>query len=310
MSEIKEVIIIGSGPAGYTAAIYTARANLNPLMITGVIYGGQLVNTTDVENFPGFLDGITGPDLMKTLHYQSKKFGTSFIFDDVKNINISNIPYKVTTLSGDTFYTKSIIIATGAKAKWLHAEGESELRSNGISTCATCDGALFSGKKLLVIGGGDSAMEEANFLTRFASEVTIIHRRDVFKASSVMLKRAQDNPKIKWQINKKVLKWIVDNDTRELKSALLEDTLTQEQSHIDCEGVFIAIGHTPMTSFLPNEIKKDNEGYIVLDNNNTMTNIDGIFACGDVSDKIYKQAITAAGSGCKAAIDCDKWLKK
>lgn len=308
MTESKEVIIIGSGPAGYTAAIYSARANLNPLMITGIIFGGQLMNTTDIENFPGYVNGISGREFMKELHCQSERFGAEFEVDDVKHIDISVKPYCVTTQSGKNFYTKSIILSTGAKAKWLNAEGEENLRSNGISTCATCDGAFFKGEELIVVGGGDSAMEEANFLTRFGSKITIVHRKDTFRASSVMLERAKNNKKIEWEVNKKVKKWITD-DEGELSSALLEDTITKEEKVINCKGAFIAIGHTPSTSFLPQEIETDEEGYIIL-KENTMTSVNGIFACGDVCDKRYKQAITAAGSGCKAALDCDKWLKE
>ena len=298
-----KLIIIGSGPAGYTAAIYASRAMLNPIMITGYSKGGQLVTTTDVENFPGYPDGILGPDLMNDLEAQAKRFGTEIICDYVKSINTKTTPFEI-TCSDKTLYANSIIIATGAEARWLNATGEKRLRCNGISTCATCDGAFFKGEELLVIGGGDSAMEEAVFLTRYARKVTIVHRRDVFKASKIMLDRAKNNPKIEWKTNVSVKEWVTTD-------GILTGALLSNEETIDCGGAFIAIGHDPSTKFLNGDLETDEEGYLVH-SEHTMTSVPGIFACGDVcvSSRRYKQAVTAAGEGCKAAMDCEKWLEE
>jgi len=313
MESEHKVVIIGSGPAGYTAAIYAARAMLEPLMITGPAKGGQLITTTDVENFPGFPQGITGPELMEVLEKQAVKFGTRIVYDYVTSIDTTIRPFRI--FCGDkSFTTNSIIIATGAEARWLHAEGEQKLRSNGISTCATCDGAFFKDEELLVIGGGDSAMEEATFLTRYASKVTVIHRRKEFRSSKIMLERARDNEKIEWVTNAQVKKWLT-SDSGELIGARLE--ITDEDSDksvtkdISCGGAFIAIGHDPSTSFLNGQVTTDKDGYIINQNDTMMTSIPGIFSCGDVcySSRRYKQAITAAGEGCRAAMDCEKWLE-
>ncbi len=305
MNNIEELIIIGSGPAGYTAAIYAGRANMKPLMIAGTMYGGQLMTTTDVENFPGYASGIAGPMLMTDLHQQAERFGTSFLTEDVTSIS-GDGPFIVKTCDS-TFTTKSVIIATGAKAIWLDAIGEEPLKSRGISTCATCDGALFEGKKLIVVGGGDSAMEEAIFLTKFASEVIIIHRRDTFRASKIMINRAKNNKKIKWITNKIVKEWISTDGVA--SGVILQDVITDEITTMDIGGAFIAIGHKPCTNFIKDFITLDKNGYISL-SENTMTSKPGIFACGDVCDTRYKQAITAAGSGCKAAMDCEKWIEQ
>ena len=309
-----KVVIIGSGPAGYTAAIYAARAMLDPLMITGPAKGGQLMTTTEVENFPGFSPGITGPELMDNMEKQAVKFGTRIVYDYVTSIDTTKRPFRVNC--GDKeIVTNSVIISTGAEARWLHAEGEEKLRSNGISTCATCDGAFFKGEELLVIGGGDSAMEEATFLTRYASKVTIIHRRKEFRASKIMLERAKDNPKIEWITNASVEKWLT-NDNGVLEGARLkisksagEEPITED---ISCGGAFIAIGHDPSTSFLDKQLDTDPDGYIINQDNTMMTSVPGIFSCGDVcySSRRYKQAITAAGEGCRAAMDCEKWLEE
>ena len=305
MSKIRNVIIIGSGPAGYTAAIYSARALLEPLMIAGTMYGGQLMTTTDVENFPGYPTGIDGPKMMTELHEQAERFGTEFVVEDVLKIDTSSKPYKVITKT-EEYLTKTIIIATGAKAIWLDALNEEKFKSRGVSTCATCDGAFYKDEKLIVVGGGDSAMEEAIFLTRFAEEVTIVHRRDTFRASKIMLDRAKSNPKIKWMTNKKVVQWLGDD---KVSGVCLQDTENGLEDYLSIGGAFIAIGHKPCTGFLGEEIEKTTSGYIFL-KEYTMTSVDGIFACGDVCDTRYKQAITAAGSGCKAAMDCEKWLEE
>jgi len=303
----KKVVIIGSGPSGYTAAIYAARAMLEPLMITGQMYGGQLMTTTDVENFPGYVNGTKGPDLMKDLHEQSERFGTEFEVTDVASIDTSKKPFVVITDNGKEFETDSIIISTGARSIWLDLEGENKLRSNGVSTCATCDGAFYKGQELLLVGGGDSAMEEAIFLTRYANKVTIVHRRDEFRASKIMLDRARDNKKIEFIVNTRVNEWITD-DKGVLVGAKLINTQDNTESEIKCGGAFIAIGHKPVTDFLNGQIDLDPNGYI-LQKKHTMTSVPGIFACGDVTDTRYKQAITAAGQGCQAAIDCTQWLE-
>lgn len=305
-NETYNVIIVGSGPAGYTAAIYCTRALLKPLLITGELYGGQLMTTTEIENFPGY-ETISGKELMKTLHTQCENLGTSFEVTNVSKI-YNKIPFEIETENGKIFKTSSIILATGASALWLNAENEYELRSNGISTCATCDGAFFKNEELLVVGGGDSAMEEAIFLTRYAKKVTIIHRKNTFKASKIMLERARNNEKIFWKTNYKVKKWILNKDTA-LCGAVLENTENNTVEKIDCSGSFIAIGHKPNTDFLKDIIELDNEGYIKTFKD-TMTSVEGIFACGDVVDKKYKQAITASGQGCMSAMDCEKWLSE
>ena len=311
MESQNEVVIIGSGPAGYTAAIYAARAMLKPIIITGPSNGGQLMTTTEVENFPGFAQGITGPFLMGILEKQAVKFGARIVYDYVTGIDTTNRPFRV--ICGDKeITTNSIIICTGSEARWLHAKGERKLRSNGISTCATCDGAFFNGEELLVIGGGDSAMEEAIFLTRYGSKVTIVHRREEFRASKIMLKRARDNPKIEWVTNASVKEWLT-NSSGVLTGALLEINGDKPATkEILCGGAFIAIGHDPSTSFLNEQITTDEDGYILNNDDTMMTSVPGIFSCGDVchSSRRYKQAITAAGEGCKAAMDCEKWLER
>lgn len=305
---MKNVIIIGSGPSGYTAAIYAGRALLKPLMITGKTFGGQLMKTTEVENYPGF-NSIKGTELMEKLHLQAEEFGTEFLIDNVVLIEGEQSPYKVITEGGKEIMTKSVIISTGSQALWLNAENEEKLAGNGISTCATCDGAFYKNKKIVVIGGGDTAMEDANFLTKFG-DVTIIHRRDEFRASKIMLERAIHNQKISWNLKKVVSKWEEDEDGF-LKGAVLKDVDSDELSTIDCDGAFIAIGHKPSTKFLGDFVELDEEGYIIH-KENTMTSKEGVFACGDVcvSSKRYKQAITSAAEGCKAAMDCEKWLER
>lgn len=302
---MRNVIIIGSGPAGYTAGLYTARALLEPLMFAGYMSGGQLMLTSDIENFPGYPEGIGGPEMMLQLREQSERFGLEVHDKNVERVDFSEQPFKV-WVEGQLFLSKSVIICTGAESIWLGAEGEEEQKGRGISTCATCDGAFFRDEEVLVIGGGDSAMEEATFLTRFASKVTIIHRRDVFKASKVMYERALNNPKIEIKTFKNIKKWLSDENG--IVGAILQDPRDNSEEEISCTGAFIAIGHKPITQFLENQVQTDESGYIVP-SIHTMTNVPGVFAAGDVVDTRYRQAITAAGMGCQAAIDAEKWIE-
>ena len=305
MSEVRNVIIIGSGPAGYTAGLYTARALLEPLMFAGYMSGGQLMLTSDVENFPGYPEGIAGPEMMMQLREQAERFGLTVQDKNVERVDLSSRPYKV-YVEGEEFLTDSIIVSTGAESIWLDAEGEAEQKGRGISTCATCDGAFFRDEEVIVIGGGDSAMEEATFLTRFAKKVTLIHRRDVFKASKVMYERAANHEKIEIKTFRSVKKWL-SNDAG-LTGAVLVDPRDGSEEEISCTGAFIAIGHKPITSFLEEQVEVDDHGYIIH-KENTMTSVPGVFAAGDVVDTRYKQAITAAGMGCQAAIDVERWLE-
>ena len=303
--EVRNVIIIGSGPAGYTAGLYSARALLEPLMFAGYMSGGQLMLTSDIENFPGYPEGIGGPEMMIQLREQAEKFGLEVQDKNVERVDFSEKPFKV-WVEGEEFRSKSVIICTGAESIWLGAEGEEEQKGRGISTCATCDGAFFREQEVLVIGGGDSAMEEATFLTRFASKVTLLHRRDVFRASKVMYERALNNPKIEIKTFRTVRSWL--SDETGLSGAVLEDPRDGSTEEISCTGAFIAIGHKPITNFLEEQVETDGAGYI-LAKTHTMTSVDGVFAAGDVVDTRYRQAITAAGMGCQAAIDAEKWLE-
>lgn len=301
-------IIIGTGPAGLTAAIYLARANVNPLIIEGVQPGGQLTTTTEVENFPGFPEGIQGPELMDNMRKQAERFGAKFRSGWVEQVDFSGRPFKVRLEGGEELETETVILSTGASAKYLGIPGEQENVGRGVSTCATCDGFFFRGKKIVVIGGGDSAMEEANFLTRFASNVTIVHRRDELRASKIMQDRAKANEKVAWALNRAPLS--VDTDENGKVIGLkVRDNATGQEELIEADGVFVAIGHTPNTKFLGGSIETDDHGYIVVKPGTTETNIPGVFACGDVQDTRYRQAITAAGSGCMAAMDCEKYLE-
>ena len=303
----RKVIIIGSGPAGLTAALYTARANLNPLVFEGEQPGGQLTITTDVENYPGFPKGIMGPELMDHFREQAKRFGAECHFEHVTKVDFSLKPYKIWV--GDKTYTAdSIIIATGASAKMLGLDSEKQLMGYGVSACATCDGFFYKDKKVLVVGGGDSAMEEASYLTKFASEVIIVHRRDEFRASKIMIDRVLDNPKISVKWNKTVDEIIGDRENG-VSSVVLKDTNDNKLSKESCDGVFMAIGHKPNTDLFKGLIESDEFGYIITKNGSTKTNLDGIFACGDVQDRIYRQAVTAAGSGCMSAIDVEHYLE-
>jgi thioredoxin reductase (NADPH) len=301
----REVVIVGSGPSGCTAAIYAGRAMLSPLVIAGYNAGGQLMLTSDVENFPGYQAAVGGPELMGDLFGQASRFGAEFWRTDCKSVDFTRSPFRL-ELQNCTVMAKSVIISTGAEAQWLNAEREEEFKGKGISTCATCDGYMFRNKPVVVVGGGDSAMEEANFLTRFASSVTLIHRRDTFRASKLMLKRATDNKKITLLTHKRIVRWHGDNGV--LSGLTIEDPRDGHVEDVRCDGAFIAIGHRPNTEFLKGQLLLDENGYIkVLEN--TMTSVPGVFACGDVVDTRYRQAITAAGSGCQSAIDCERWLE-
>lgn len=305
--EKRQLMILGTGPAGYTAAIYAARANLNPLVIEGNEPGGQLMLTTEVENFPGFPQGVMGPDLMENMKKQAERFGAQFEFGWVTSVNLSNKPFQVTVNESDTYETDALIIATGASAKLLGIPGESDLIGHGVSTCATCDGFFFRDKNIIVVGGGDSAMEEATFLTRYASQVTIVHRRASLRASKVMQDRARANPKIKWMMNATPLEVIgSDNHVTGLR---IRDNESGQEQVLATDGVFVSIGHQPNTGFLKDILDMNEVGYIRTQGTTTATNIEGVFACGDVADSRYRQAITAAGSGCKAAMDAEKWLE-
>ncbi len=303
--KIEDVIIIGSGPAGYTSAIYTGRANLNPLMFEGYFAGGQLMLTTDVENYPGFPDGVMGPDFMMALKKQAERFGTRVVTKDVTAVDFSQQPYKI-EVEKDVYYTKSVIISTGASAKLLGLESERRLMGHGVSTCATCDGAFFREKEVGIIGGGDSAMEEANFLTRFASKVYVFHRREELRASKIMQDRAFANPKIEFVWNTEIRDILGDKKMTGIK---LFNNKSNEEIEMPLDGLFVAIGHTPNTQLFADYLDRDDVGYLKVDYPSSKTNVEGVFAAGDVHDPIYRQAITAAGAGCRAAIDAERYLE-
>jgi thioredoxin reductase (NADPH) len=302
-----KVLIIGSGPAGYTAAVYAARANLNPVLIQGQMPGGQLTITTDVENYPGFKDGILGPDLMEEMRAQAERFGTEIVFDWVNKVDSGQRPFRVMT-DKSTYTADSIILATGATAKMLGLDAERELMGFGVSACATCDGFFFRGKELVVIGGGDSAMEEATFLTKFASKVTVVHRREEFRASKIMIEKAQNNDKVEFLLNKTV-EDIIGTKEDGVSAIMVKDTATGEVSQFPTQGVFVAIGHTPNSQLFEGILELDETGYVQTIPGSSKTNVEGIFACGDVQDHVYRQAVTAAGTGCMAAIDAERWLE-
>ncbi|MFI7677163.1 thioredoxin-disulfide reductase [Actinophytocola sp. NPDC049390] len=307
MSEnVRDVIIVGSGPAGYTAAVYTARAQLEPLVFEGTQFGGALMTTTDVENYPGFRDGIMGPDLMEQMRAQAERFGAELRAEDVEEVQLDG-PVKYVTANGVRYAAKAVILAMGAAARYLHVPGEQELLGHGVSACATCDGFFFRDQDIAVVGGGDSAMEEATFLTKFARSVTIIHRRQEFRASKIMLERARANEKIRWQLDSEVLEVLGEGNVAGVK---LRNTVTGEESVLDVTGLFMAIGHDPRSALVKGQVDLDADGYVQVRPHTTYTNVDGVFAAGDLVDRTYRQAITAAGSGCSAAIDAERWLSE
>lgn len=305
MAEHRELLIIGAGPAGLTAAIYAARADLSPLIVEGVAAGGQLMLTTDVENYPGFPDGILGPELMTKFRTQAERFGAEFVTADVDRVDLTGTP-KRAWVGDREIEADAVIISTGATARLLGLDSEQELLGHGVSTCATCDGFFFRDQEIAVVGGGDSAVEEATFLTKFATSVTLIHRRDELRASKIMQDRARANPKIKFRWNA-VVDEIIGNG--KVEAVTLSDTVTGDRSRLDVSGVFVAIGHTPNTALYADQLDLDENGYILTQAPSTRTSIDGVFAGGDVADHIYRQAVTAAGTGCMAAIDVERWLE-
>jgi thioredoxin reductase (NADPH) len=305
VSDVRNVIVIGGGPAGYTAALYSARANLEPLVIEGFNWGGQLMITSDVENYPGYADGVLGPTMMQDFRRQAERFGAEFLTDDVTRVDFSERPYRV-YVGDDEYLAESVIVATGAKARQLGLDSEVSLQGRGVSYCATCDASFFRDKAVVVIGGGDSAMEEATFISRFASKVYLVHRRDEFRASPIMVDRARADDKIEFVLNKVVTEVLGDTKVTGVR---LRDTSTGEETELEADGFFVAIGHDPNTElFLDWLHHEPGTGYLVTDGRTTETNIAGVFAAGDVQDHVYRQAVTAAGSGCAAALDAERFL--
>jgi len=301
------VAIIGSGPAGLTAAVYTARANLEPTVIEGMQAGGQLTTTTEVENYPGFPEGIMGPELMQNFRAQAERFGTKFLQGDVVSLDLSVRPFRIVLGEGE-MTCDALILSTGANPRMLGLENEQRLIGRGVSTCATCDGFFFRGEEIAVVGGGDTALEEAGFLTRFATKVHLIHRRDQLRGSQIMQERALNNDKIEihWDT---VVDDVIADDADTVRAIVLRNVKTEETSELPVKGFFVAIGHVPNTSLVKGQVNLDENGYVRLPGSGTMTNVEGVFACGDVADHVYRQAVTAAGTGCKAAIDAERWLE-
>ena len=305
-NEPHEVIIVGGGPAGYTAALYTARANMSPLVIEGFQWGGQLMITSDVENYPGYPDGILGPEMMQDFRRQAERFGAEFITDDVTRVDFSEQPFRV-WIGDDEYRTRTVIVATGATARQLGLESEQKLQGRGVSYCAVCDAAFFRDQQVIVVGGGDSALEEATFLAKFATKVTLVHRRDEFRASPIMVDRAKSNERIEFVLDS-VVTDVLGVDEGRMTGVLAENVKTGETATVAADGLFVAIGHDPTTSLFEGIIDMDEAGYIVTKGKTTETNIPGVFAAGDVQDHVYRQAVTAAGSGCQAALDAERYL--
>lgn len=304
MSDVRDLIIVGGGPAGYTAALYAARANLSPLVIEGFNWGGQLMITSDVENYPGYADGIMGPEMMADFRRQAERFGTEFLTDDVTKVDFSERPFRV-WVGDDEYQARSVIVATGATARWLGLDSEERLKGRGVSACATCDGAFFRDKHIFVVGGGDSAFEEALFLTRFGYKVTLVHRRDEFRASQIMVERARLNEKVEFKTPFVVEEVLGEQSISGLR---LRNTETGELEEVEAGALFVAIGHDPNTKLFVDQLDHDENGYLVTKPGTTETNLPGVFAAGDVQDHVYRQAVTAAGTGCMAALDAERFL--
>ncbi len=307
MSEIRDLVIIGGGPAGYTAALYSARANLQPLVIEGFQWGGQLMITSDVENYPGYPDGVMGPEMMADFRRQAERFGAEFVTDDVTRVDFSAEPHRV-WVGDEEYQAKAVIVATGATARQLGLESERQLQGKGVTYCATCDGAFYRELEVIVVGGGDSAMEEAIFLTKFASKVTVVHRRSEFRASQIMLDRAAANEKIEF-VTPAVVEEVLSGDDGKMRAVVVRDLDTDDTRELEASGLFVAIGHDPTTALFLDQLDHDDAGYLVTKPGSTDTNVPGVFAAGDVQDHTYRQAITAAGSGCMAALDAERWLE-
>jgi thioredoxin reductase (NADPH) len=305
MTDIRELIVIGGGPAGYTAALYAARANLNPLVIEGFAFGGQLMITSDVENYPGFRDGIMGPELMATMRAQAERFGAEMLSDDVTRVDFSERPFRV-YVGDDEYLAKAVIVATGATARQLGLDTEVALQGRGVSYCAVCDAAFFRGQEVVVVGGGDSALEEASFLAKFATNVTVVHRRDEFRASAIMVDYAKSKDNVEFAFNSVVTE--VLGEDGKMTGVRLRDTVTGEERELAAGGLFVAIGHDPTTGLFKDVLDMDDAGYLITRGGSTETNIEGVFAAGDVVDHVYRQAVTAAGMGCMAALDAERWL--
>ncbi len=308
MSEngVREVIIIGGGPAGYTAALYTARANLRPLVIEGFTWGGQLMITSDVENYPGYADGVLGPEMMQDFRRQAERFEAEFITDDVTRVDLSEQPFRI-WVGDDEYRARTVIVATGATARQLGLESERQLQGRGVSYCAVCDAAFFRDQHVVVVGGGDSAMEEATFLAKFASKVTLVHRREAFRASPIMIDRARANERVEFVLDS-VVKDVLGVADGRLTGVLLENLKTGDTRELDADGLFVAIGHDPTTGLFADQLDMDGAGYVLTRGKSTETNIPGVFAAGDVQDHVYRQAVTAAASGCQAALDAERYL--
>jgi thioredoxin reductase (NADPH) len=306
MDETRELIVIGGGPAGYTAALYSARANLHPLVIEGFQWGGQLMITSDVENYPGYPDGVLGPEMMQEFRYQAERFGAEFLTDDVTRVDFSEHPFRV-WVGDDEYRGEAVIVATGATARQLGLESERSLQGRGVTYCATCDGAFYRDQEVVVVGGGDSAMEEATFLTKFASKVTLVHRRDEFRASQIMIDRARANDKVDF-LTPYVVEEVLAGDDGKMRAVLLHNPESDETRELAASGLFVAIGHDPTTALFLGQLDHDDAGYLVTRPGTTETNVPGVFAAGDVQDHTYRQAVTAAGSGCMAALDAERFL--